>query len=102
MVSDKPGNAPLLLRSTLIYAPAILLTRLSALLLLAIATRLVDQTEFGLLTLVVTIGEMTDIAVTNWLRASRHSAGVCAGSRQKRLISHTPSRDGAPSVQSCG
>ena len=58
----------LLLRSTLIYAPAILLTRLSALLLLAIATRLVDQTEYGLLTLVVTIGEMTDVAVTNWVR----------------------------------
>jgi O-antigen/teichoic acid export membrane protein len=58
----------LLLRSTLIYAPAILLTRLSALLLLAIATRLVDQTEYGVLTLVVTIGEMTDVAVTNWLR----------------------------------
>lgn len=70
MVSVTSGNAPLLLRSTLIYAPAILLTRLSALLLLAIATRLVDQTEFGLLTLVVTIGEMTDIAVTNWLRIS--------------------------------
>jgi O-antigen/teichoic acid export membrane protein len=60
----------LLLRSTLIYAPAILLTRLSALLLLALATRLVDQTEYGLLTLVVTIGEMTDVAVTNWLRIS--------------------------------
>ena len=59
-----------LLRSTLIYAPAILLTRLSALLLLALATRLVDQTEYGLLTLVVTIGEMTDVAVTNWLRIS--------------------------------
>jgi O-antigen/teichoic acid export membrane protein len=58
----------LLLRSTLIYGPAILLTRLSALLLLVIATRLVDQTEYGLLTLVVTIGEMTDVAVTNWLR----------------------------------
>jgi O-antigen/teichoic acid export membrane protein len=58
----------LLLRSTLIYAPAILLTRVSALLLLVIATRLIDQTEYGLFTLVVTIGEMTDIAVTNWLR----------------------------------
>jgi O-antigen/teichoic acid export membrane protein len=58
----------LLLRSTLIYAPAILLTRLSALLLLVVATRLIDQTEYGLLTLVATVGEMTDIAVTNWLR----------------------------------
>lgn len=58
----------MLLRSTLIYGPAILLTRISALLLLVIATRLIDQTEYGLLTLVVAIGEMTDIAVTNWLR----------------------------------
>jgi len=58
----------MLLRSTLIYAPAILLTRISALLLLVIATRLVDQTEYGLLTLVLTVGEMTDMAVTNWLR----------------------------------
>lgn len=58
----------MLLRSTLIYAPAILLTRVSALVLLVVATRLVDQTEYGLLTLVVTVGEMTDAAVTNWLR----------------------------------
>ena len=58
----------MLLRSTLIYAPAILLTRVSALLLLIIATRLIDQTEYGLLTLVATVGEMTDVAVTNWLR----------------------------------
>lgn len=60
----------MLLRSTLIYAPAIFLTRISALLLLMVATRLIDQTEYGLLTLVVTVGEMTDIAVTNWLRIS--------------------------------
>lgn len=58
----------MLLRSTLFYAPAILLTRLSALLLLVIATRLIDQTEYGLLTLVVTVGELTDSAVSSWLR----------------------------------
>ena len=58
----------MLLRSTLIYAPAILLTRISALLLLVVATRLIDQTEYGLLAFVATIGEMTDVAVTNWLR----------------------------------
>lgn len=57
-----------MLRSTLIYAPAILLTRLSALLLLVIATRLIDQTEYGFLTLVVTVGELTDSALTSWLR----------------------------------
>lgn len=58
----------MLLRSTLIYAPAILATRLSALLVLVIATRLIDLDEYGLLALVVTVGEMTDAAVTNWLR----------------------------------
>lgn len=58
----------MLLRTTLIFAPALLLTRISALLLLVIATRLISQTEYGLLTLVVTIGEMTDVAVSNWLR----------------------------------
>lgn len=60
----------MLLRSTLIYAPAILLTRISALLLLVIMTRMIDQTHYGLLTLVVTVGEMTDVAVTSWLRIS--------------------------------
>lgn len=56
------------LRSTLIYGPAILFTRVSALLLLIVVTRLINQEEYGLLTLVVTVGEMTDAAVTNWLR----------------------------------
>lgn len=60
----------MLLRSTLIYGPAILLTRLSALLFLVLATRLVDPVEYGLLTLVVTVGEMTDTAFANWLRVS--------------------------------
>lgn len=60
----------MLLRSTLIYGPAILLTRLSALLFLILATRIVDPVEYGLLTLVVTIGEMTDTAFANWLRVS--------------------------------
>ncbi|HEV7275822.1 MAG TPA: lipopolysaccharide biosynthesis protein [Devosiaceae bacterium] len=58
------------LRSTLSYAPAILLTRVSALLMLVIATRLISQEEFGLLTLVVTVGELTDLALASWLRIS--------------------------------
>jgi O-antigen/teichoic acid export membrane protein len=58
----------MLLRTTLLYAPAVLLTRMSALLLLLLATRWMDKSEFGLLTLVVTVGEMTDLALTNWLR----------------------------------
>lgn len=60
----------MLLKSTLMYGPAILLTRVSALLFLIIATRLVNQIEFALLTLVVTVGEMTDSAFTGWLRVS--------------------------------
>lgn len=64
-----PGKPALvLLRSTLIYAPAVLFTRLAALLLLVIATRLIDKTEYGLLTLVVTVGELVDVALANWLR----------------------------------
>lgn len=58
----------MLLRSTLIYAPAILLSRLSAMLLLIVITRLTNQTEYGLLVLVVTIGEMADMAISSWLR----------------------------------
>jgi O-antigen/teichoic acid export membrane protein len=57
-----------LLRSTLIYAPAVLFIRVSSLILLVIATRLMDQTEYGLLALVVTIGELADGAAANWLR----------------------------------
>jgi O-antigen/teichoic acid export membrane protein len=68
-------EVPSLLRSTLIYAPAVLLTRLSALLLLVVATRLVDQTEYGFLTLVVTVGELSDSALTNWLRISMMRLG---------------------------
>jgi len=45
-----------------------LLTRLSSLLLLVVATRLIDKPEYGYLTLVVTVGELTDTAVTSWLR----------------------------------
>lgn len=58
----------MLIRSTIIYLPAILLPRIAAILLLIVTTRLVDQTEYGLLALVVTIGEITDAAVSNWLR----------------------------------
>lgn len=47
-----------------------MLTRLSALLFLIVATRLIDKAEYGLLTLVVTVGEMADVACTNWLRTS--------------------------------
>jgi O-antigen/teichoic acid export membrane protein len=57
-----------LLRSTLIYSPAIVLTRISGLLLVVVATRLIDQTEYGLLTLVVTVGELIDTGLSTWLR----------------------------------
>lgn len=59
-----------MLRSTFIYGPAILFTRISALLLLVVVTRLINQEEYGLLTLVVTVGEVADMALTNWLRVA--------------------------------
>ncbi len=58
----------MLLRSTLIYAPAVLLVRLSSLVLLVIATRMMSPDAYGLLTLVVAVGELADMALANWLR----------------------------------
>jgi O-antigen/teichoic acid export membrane protein len=58
----------MLLKSTLIYAPAVLLVRLSSLVLLVIATRLMSPDAYGLLTLVVAVGELADMALANWLR----------------------------------
>ncbi|MDO1582793.1 lipopolysaccharide biosynthesis protein [Rhizobium oryzicola] len=58
----------MLLRSTLIYGPATLFTRLGGLLFVVVATRLLDQNEYGILTLVVTVGELIDLAVTEWMR----------------------------------
>lgn len=58
----------MLLRSTLIFAPAVFLVRVSALILLVIATRLLAPAEYGLLTLVVSVGELADMALANWLR----------------------------------
>jgi O-antigen/teichoic acid export membrane protein len=58
----------MLLKSTMIYAPAVLLVRLSSLILLVIATRLMSPEAYGLLTLVVSVGELADMALSNWLR----------------------------------
>lgn len=60
----------MLLRSTLIFAPAVLLIRLSSLIVLIVATRLLAPAEYGLLTLVVSIGEMADMALSGWLRVA--------------------------------
>ncbi len=60
----------MLLRSTLIFAPAVLLIRLSSLVVLVVATRLLAPVEYGLLTLVVSIGEMADMALSGWLRVA--------------------------------
>ena len=35
---------------------------------MVVATRLIDQTEYGLLTLVVTVGELIDTGLSTWLR----------------------------------
>lgn len=76
----------MLLRSTLIYAPAVLISRLSALLLLIVCTRLMDQTEYGLLALVVTVGEMTDAAISGWLRIALLRLGGQGGVTRGSLM----------------
>lgn len=59
-----------MLRSTLIYAPAVLMPRLAALVSLIIMTRLLSQADYGLLVLTVTVGEMADAALSGWARIS--------------------------------
>lgn len=59
-----------MLRSTLAYAPAVLMPRISALLSLVIMTRLLDESQYGLLVLTVTVGEMADMALSAWMRVA--------------------------------
>lgn len=79
------------LKSTAIYLPGILLPRLAALGLIIIMTHLLPKAEYGLLTLVITVGELVDTSLTTWVRlallrlgaggqASRGLANVVLGS----------------------
>lgn len=55
-------------KSTVIYLPGILLPRLASLGLIIVMTHLLPKEEYGLLTLVVTVGELVDASLTTWVR----------------------------------
>ncbi len=60
----------MLIRSTLVYAPAIVAPRLAAFLLVLYLTRRLGAPEFGLYALVGLIGEMLDTTASSWARFS--------------------------------
>ncbi|NLH81871.1 MAG: lipopolysaccharide biosynthesis protein [Phyllobacteriaceae bacterium] len=57
-----------IVRSLIGYAPAVVLPRIVSLILVLILTRLISKQEYGLFVLVMTLGEMIDVIVTNWVR----------------------------------
>lgn len=56
------------LKSTATYLPGILLPRIGSLGLIIVMTHLLPKEEYGLLTLVVTVGELVDASMTTWVR----------------------------------
>lgn len=57
-----------MIKSFLIYLPSTLFPRLAAFLTILVGTRLLTLENFGYLSLVTTIGEFADVALTNWTR----------------------------------
>jgi O-antigen/teichoic acid export membrane protein len=56
------------LKSTAIYLPGILIPRAMSLALIIIMTHFLPKSEYGLLTLVITVGELVDTSLTTWVR----------------------------------
>lgn len=56
------------LKSTAIYLPGILIPRVMSLAILVVMTHLLSKVEFGLMSLVITLGEMVDTSCTTWVR----------------------------------
>ena len=57
-----------IIRSLVGYAPAVVLPRIVSLVLMLLLTRLISKQEYGLVVLVVTVGEAIDGALSNWTR----------------------------------
>lgn len=57
-----------IVRSLVSYAPAVVLPRLVALVLVVVLTRLMPIGDYGLFTLVMTAGEVIDGIAANWVR----------------------------------
>ncbi len=56
------------LKSTATYLPGILIPRAMSLALIIIMTHFLPKGEYGLLTLVITVGELVDTSLTTWVR----------------------------------
>jgi O-antigen/teichoic acid export membrane protein len=59
-----------LIKSTILYAPSVILPRLSSFVLLIYLTHRLPIGEFGLYALVVAIGETVDMGFSGWIRFS--------------------------------
>ena len=58
----------MIIRSTALYAPAIVAPRAAAFILVLLLTRRLGAAEFGFYALVTLIGEMLDMGASNWIR----------------------------------
>jgi O-antigen/teichoic acid export membrane protein len=56
------------LKSTVIYLPGLLIPRAMSLALVIVMTHFLPKTDYGLLTLVITVGELVDTSLTTWVR----------------------------------
>ncbi|WP_180275769.1 lipopolysaccharide biosynthesis protein [Sphingobium sp. IP1] len=74
------------LKSTAIYLPGILLPRVAALGLIILMTHLLPKAEYGLLTLVITVGELVDTSLTTWVRLALLRLG--AGGQASRGLAN--------------
>jgi O-antigen/teichoic acid export membrane protein len=81
-----------IVRSLIGYAPAVVLPRLVALLLVVLLTRLISRDEYGLWVMVTTVGEAVDMIASNWVRialarfASGHEGAVATEARRSLRI----------------
>lgn len=56
------------LKSTAIYLPGLLIPRAMSLALVIVMTHFLPKSDYGLLTLVITVGELIDTSLTTWVR----------------------------------
>lgn len=71
----------MIIKSTVLYAPAIIAPRAAAFVLVILLTRSLTPAEFGLYALVVLIGEMLDMGASNWIRLSMLRSDVSTPGR---------------------
>jgi O-antigen/teichoic acid export membrane protein len=60
----------MLVKSSILYAPAMLAPRLASFALILYLTRRLGPAEFGLFSLVTVVGEILDMSASNWVRFS--------------------------------